>query len=63
MKNRFPVVEDVAAITESIGLNLMLSEYTYKIIGDGADTVSYLEKDHGFDSALLNVVQPHYGQL
>ena len=59
MKNRILVVEDDAAIAEAIGLNLMLSEYEYRIIDDGADAASYLEKDHSFDLALLDVMLPH----
>lgn len=40
MKNRILIVEDDAAIAEAIGLNLMLSDYDYKIIDDGAEAAS-----------------------
>jgi DNA-binding response OmpR family regulator len=59
MKNRILVVEDDTAIAEAIGLNLMLSDFDYKIIDDGAEAVSYLEKDHSFDLALLDVMLPN----
>ncbi len=59
MKNRVLIVEDDAAIAEAIGLNLMLSDYEYKILDDGADVAPYLEKDHSFDIALLDVMLPH----
>lgn len=59
MKNRILVIEDDTAIAEAIGLNLMLSEYDYKIIDDGAEAVSYLERDHSFDLALLDVMLPN----
>lgn len=59
MKNRILVVEDDMAIAEAIGLNLMLSDFDYKIIDDGAEAVSYLVKDHSFDLALLDVMLPH----
>jgi DNA-binding response OmpR family regulator len=59
MKNRILVVEDDTAIAEAIGLNLLLSDFDYKIIDDGAEAASYLEKDHSFDLALLDVMLPH----
>ncbi len=59
MKNRILVVEDDTAIAEAIGLNLMLSDFDYKIIDDGAEAASYLEKDHSFDLALLDVMLPN----
>ncbi len=59
MKNRILVVEDDMAIAEAIGLNLMLSDYEYKIIDDGAKAAAYLETDHRFDLALLDVMLPN----
>lgn len=59
MKNRILIVEDDAAIAEAIGLNLMLSDYDYKIIDDGAEAVSFLADDHNFDLALLDVMLPN----
>jgi DNA-binding response OmpR family regulator len=59
MKNRILVVEDDAAIAEAIGLNLMLSEYDYRIIDDGAEAARCLETDHSFDLALLDVMLPN----
>ena len=59
MKNRILVVEDDAAIAEAIGLNLMLSDYEYRIIDDGAAAAAALETDHSFDLALLDVMLPN----
>lgn len=59
MKNRILIVEDDAAIAEAIGLNLMLSDYDYKIIDDGAEAASFLADDHNFDLALLDVMLPN----
>ncbi len=59
MKNRILIVEDNAAIAEAIGLNLMLSDYDYKIIDDGAEAASFLADDHNFDLALLDVMLPN----
>ena len=57
-KNRILIVEDDAAIAESIALNLDLSGYEYLILGDGRDVVDLLERDHSFDLALLDVMLP-----
>ncbi len=59
MKNRILIVEDNAAIAEAIGLNLLLSDYDYKIIDDGAEAASFLADDHNFDLALLDVMLPN----
>ena len=59
MKNRILIVEDDAAIAEAIGLNLMLSDYAYKIIDDGGEAASFLANDHRFDLALLDVMLPN----
>lgn len=59
MKNRILVVEDDNAIAEAIGLNLMLSDYDYKLIDDGAAVAALLKEDHSFDLALLDVMLPN----
>ena len=59
MKNRILVVEDDTAIAEAIGLNLMLSEYDYTIIDNGAKAAEHLTKDHSYDLALLDVMLPN----
>lgn len=58
MKNRILIVEDDAAIAESIAMNLGYSGYEHKIIDDGLEVVSYLQSDHNFDLALLDVMLP-----
>ncbi len=57
-KNRILIVEDDAAIAESIALNLDLSGYDYLVLGDGQDVVDLLCRDHSFDLALLDVMLP-----
>lgn len=57
-KNRILVVEDDKDIAESIGLNLDLSGYDYKIIDNGLDAAKHLSADHSFDLALLDVMLP-----
>lgn len=58
VKNRILIVEDDAAIAESIALNLDLSGYDYLVLGDGQDVVDLLCRDHSFDLALLDVMLP-----
>lgn len=57
-KNRILIVEDDRDIAESIGLNLELSDYDYLIIDDGLAAVQYLNNDHSFDLALLDILLP-----
>lgn len=58
MKNRILIVEDDRDIRESLALNLDLSGYAYVALEDGAEVVRYLENDHRFDLALLDVMLP-----
>ncbi len=58
MKNRILIVEDDRDIRESLALNLDLSGYEYVALEDGAETAAYLETDHRFDLALLDVMLP-----
>ena len=57
-KNRILIVEDDSNIAESIALNLDLSGYDYHIIDDGLAVVVYLQNDHSFDLALLDIQLP-----
>ena len=57
-KNRILIVEDDSNIAESIALNLDLSGYDYHIIDDGLAVVAYLQNDHSFDLALLDIQLP-----
>jgi DNA-binding response OmpR family regulator len=50
------VVEDDSNISESIGLNLELSDYDYLVFDDGLAVVERLKDDHSFDLALLDIM-------
>lgn len=56
--NRILVVEDDKAISDFIGINLQYTGYDYKVLSDGNEAVTYLEQDHSFDLALLDVMLP-----
>lgn len=57
-KNRILIVEDDRDIAESVALNLDLSGYDYLILDDGLAAAAYLESDHSFDLALLDIMLP-----
>jgi len=57
-RNRVLVVEDDSNISESIGLNLELSDYDYLVFDDGLAVVERLKNDHSFDLALLDIMLP-----
>ena len=57
-RNRVLVVEDDNSISESIGLNLELSDYDYLVFDDGLAVVERLKNDHSFDLALLDIMLP-----
>ena len=48
MANRILVVEDDAAIAETIGVNLKYAGYDYLVFDDGSEAENYLREDHGF---------------
>ena len=56
--NRILVVEDDKAISDLIAINLQYTGYEYTVISNGYDAVSFLEKDHSFDIALLDIMLP-----
>lgn len=56
--NRILIVEDNKAISDFIGINLQYTGYDYTTFADGCETVAYLEKDHSFDLALLDIMLP-----
>lgn len=56
--NRILVVEDDDAISDGIALNLQYSGYEYAVFSDGNEAAGYLEKDHTFDLALLDIMIP-----
>ena len=57
-KNRILIVEDDRDIAESVALNLELSGYEPVILDDGLAVVEYLQSDHSFDLALLDILLP-----
>ncbi len=59
MKNRILIVEDDYGIAEAVCLNLQFVGYDYKSFDDGLDAVLYLENDHSFDLAILDIMLPN----
>lgn len=56
--NRIIIVEDDSDIANVVGLNLGYVGYEYAIFDDGRKAAEYLEKDHSFDLALLDIMLP-----
>lgn len=56
--NRIIVVEDDAALADGIAANLQYVGYEYMIFDDGKSAAEYLENDHSFDLALLDIMLP-----
>lgn len=56
--NRIIIVEDDSDIADVVGLNLGYVGYEYEIFDDGRKAAEYLEKDHSFDLALLDIMLP-----
>jgi Response regulators consisting of a CheY-like receiver domain and a winged-helix DNA-binding domain len=56
--NRILIVEDDRGISDIIALNLRYVGYEYKTFENGSDAAAYLEGDHSFDLALLDIMLP-----
>ncbi len=56
--NRILVVEDDQAIANGIAVNLQYAGYVYNVFDDGLRAAEYLESDHAFDLALLDIMLP-----
>lgn len=56
--NRILIVEDDKGISDTIALNLRYVGYEYEVFGDGSEAAAYLEGDHSFDLALLDIMLP-----
>lgn len=54
--NRILVVEDDPSISAAVTLNLRFAGYEYAVFHDGAEAAAYLEADHSFDLALLDIM-------
>ena len=58
MQNRILIVEDDPGILDAIALNMQFVGYEYMTFDDGSEAAAYLEKDHAFDLALLDIMLP-----
>lgn len=58
MPNRILIVEDEKAIADGIAVNLQYAGYDYLVFDDGQQTADYLNQDHSFDMALLDIMLP-----
>lgn len=58
MSNKILIVEDETAIARMIAMNLKVAGYETVIYEDGAEAASGLEREHGYDLALLDVMLP-----
>ncbi len=58
MPNRILIVEDDKGISDGIAVNLHYAGYEYAVFGDGQRAAEYLEQDHSFDLALLDIMLP-----
>lgn len=58
MPNRILIVEDDKAIADGIAVNLQHAGYDYLVFDDGQQTADYLNQDHSFDMALLDIMLP-----
>ncbi len=56
--NRILIVEDDADISEIIAMNLQYSGYAYTVLDDGARAAKYMEGDHAYDLAILDIMLP-----
>lgn len=58
MKNRILIVEDDKGISDAVALNMQFVGYDYLTFDDGKKAAEYLEGDHAFDLALLDIMLP-----
>ena len=56
--NRILIVEDDKGISDTVALNLRYVGYEYMSFDNGSEAAAYLEKDHAFDLALLDIMLP-----
>lgn len=56
--NRILVVEDDGAISQLIEINLQVAGYDCTALTDGEEARRFLEEDHSFDMALLDIMLP-----
>ena len=58
MGNRILIVEDDAAIVQTLRLNLECSGYTVTSFDNGLTVWNSLEQEHNYDLALLDMMLP-----
>ena len=56
--NRILIVEDDAAISEGVQINLEYAGYACRAFGDGQAAADSLAADHSYDLALLDIMLP-----
>lgn len=56
--NRILIIEDDKGISDAVALNLQYSGYEFMVFDDGGEAAQYLEQDHSFDLALLDIMLP-----
>lgn len=56
--SRILIVEDDKSISDAVALNMKFVGYDYVVFDDGKLAAEYLEKDHSFDLALLDIMLP-----
>ena len=56
--NKIIIVEDDRSVSDAVALNLQFSGYEYLVFDNGREAADYLEKDHSFDLALLDIMLP-----
>ena len=57
-RNRILVVEDAKGISEIVALNLRYVGYDVVSLDDGSAAAVFIEQDHSFDLALLDIMLP-----
>jgi two-component system, OmpR family, alkaline phosphatase synthesis response regulator PhoP len=58
MANRILIVEDDNSISDFIANNLQYTGYEYAVFSNGSEAAQYLQQDHSFDLALLDIMLP-----
>ena len=56
--NRILIIEDDKGISDAVALHLQYSGYKFMVFDDGNKAAKYLEQDHSFDLALLDIMLP-----
>jgi DNA-binding response OmpR family regulator len=56
--NRILMIEDDKGISDAVALHLQYSGYEFMVFNEGSAAAQYLEQDHSFDLALLDIMLP-----